>query len=355
MVDTVSSLPSFAKSPSFPLEGQLRVKRLEPAVESEPPREGEDPSDCVACAASDDAYVWVSDRWRVRATEGPTGLPMVLILESRSHLALGDLPNLLAAELGVMTVRLERAMRSLDEIAQVHVHRSGDGAAHLHIWFLGRPVGQLQLRGPFLAMWDEILDPVPEAQWRINLSHIAAWLEEFGGRSKIEPPRIEWHAPSTFASMLVAELPADTVAKPANEDSTSSSVKSEAQPPSDHTSSTTEPPTDHASSTTEPATDPTEEVDAATEPKAADAPTDATDATAPSEEQSADKPDGRRGGKPEGTTTARIPAQATRARGARVGSGPRSVAASTRDHVIDHTAKNAADEGKDLDLAAESH
>ncbi len=133
---------------------------------------------------------------------------MVLILESRSHLDLGDLPNLLAAELGVMTVRLERAIRSLDEVAQVHVNRWGDGAAHLHLWFLGRPAGQLQLRGPFLAMWDEILEPVPEAQWRFNLAHIAAWLEEFGGTAQVAPPRIEWHAPSTFAGITAIEDPA---------------------------------------------------------------------------------------------------------------------------------------------------
>ncbi len=133
---------------------------------------------------------------------------MVLILEARSHLDLGDLPNLLAAELGVMTVRLERAIRSLDEVAQVHVNRWGDGAAHLHLWFLGRPAGQLQLRGPFLAMWDEILDPVPEAQWRSNLAHIAAWLEAFGGTAQVAPPRIEWHAPSTFAGITAIEDPA---------------------------------------------------------------------------------------------------------------------------------------------------
>jgi hypothetical protein len=133
---------------------------------------------------------------------------MVLILEARSHLDLGDLPNLLAAELGVMTVRLERAIRSLDEVAQVHVNRWGDGAAHLHLWFLGRPAGQLQLRGPFLAMWDEILEPVPEAQWRSNLAHIAAWLEEFGGTAQVAPPRIEWHAPSTFAGITAIEDPA---------------------------------------------------------------------------------------------------------------------------------------------------
>jgi hypothetical protein len=133
---------------------------------------------------------------------------MVLILEARSHLDLGDLPNLLAAELGVMTVRLERAIRSLDEVAQVHVNRWGDGAAHLHLWFLGRPAGQLQLRGPFLAMWDEILEPVPEAQWRSNLAHIAAWLEAFGGTAQVAPPRIEWHAPSTFAGITAIEDPA---------------------------------------------------------------------------------------------------------------------------------------------------
>jgi hypothetical protein len=129
---------------------------------------------------------------------------MVLILESRSHLDLGDLPNLLAAELGVMTVRLERAIRSLDGVAQVHVNRWGDGPAHLHLWFLARPVGRLQLRGSFLSMWDEILEPVPEAKWREDLALVAAWLAEFGGRAHVEPPRIEWHAPSTFGDAPIA-------------------------------------------------------------------------------------------------------------------------------------------------------
>jgi len=129
-------LPDFTRWPSFPFEGDLRVKDLAPPVAVEPPRSGEDASDCVACNTSDDAYIWFSERWRVRAMDRPTGLPMVLILECRSHLDLGDLPNLLAAELGVMTVRLERAIRSLDGVARVHVNRWGDGSAHLHMWFL---------------------------------------------------------------------------------------------------------------------------------------------------------------------------------------------------------------------------
>ncbi|WP_344126887.1 hypothetical protein [Luedemannella flava] len=193
-------MPEFTKWPTFPFEGDLRLRKLDPPVETEPPRLGEDPATCLACAAPEDAYIWVSDRWRVRALERPTGLPMVLILESRSHLDLGDLPNLFAAELGVMTVRLERAMRSLDGVARVHVNRWGDGSAHLHLWFLARPYGRLQLRGTFLSLWDDILPPIPEEQWRENCALVAAWLAEFGGRPLAEPPRIDWKAPATLGA-----------------------------------------------------------------------------------------------------------------------------------------------------------
>jgi hypothetical protein len=193
-----STPPTFTAWPSFPFEGDLRVKRLEDPVVVEPPRMGEDAADCAKCHTPDDAYIWVSDNWRVRSMDRPSGLPMVLILESRSHLDLGDLPNMLAAELGVMTVRLERAIRSLDGVARVHVNRWGDGAAHLHVWFMARPYGRLQLRGTFLTLWDEILPPISETLWRENLAMIAAWLAEFGGEPLAKPPRIDWKAPSSF-------------------------------------------------------------------------------------------------------------------------------------------------------------
>jgi hypothetical protein len=206
------SLPGFASWPTFPFDGDLHVKRLDDPVALEPARHGEDPAECRACRAPDEAYIWVSERWRVRSLDRPTGLPMVLILESRSHLDLGDLPNMLAAELGVMTVRLERAIRSLDGVARVHVNRWGDGSAHLHLWFLARPYGRLQLRGTFLSLWDEILPPIPEHQWRENLALVAAWLAEFGGRPLAEPPRIDWKAPAMFAAAdpAVAETGDDT-------------------------------------------------------------------------------------------------------------------------------------------------
>lgn len=212
MPHTPLSVPDFAKWPSFPFEGALRVKQLDDPVDVEPPRKGEGSAECLSCNAPDDAYIWVSERWRVRAMDRPTGLPMVLILESRSHLDLGDLPNLLAAELGVMTVRLERAIRSLDGVARVHVNRWGDGAAHLHMWFLARPYGRLQLRGTFLSLWDAILPAIPESTWRENLAHVAAWLAEFGGRPLAAPPRIQWQAPSNLRQQAAASQGSDGAA-----------------------------------------------------------------------------------------------------------------------------------------------
>jgi hypothetical protein len=197
--DSPRPLPGFTSWPTFPFEGDIRIKKLDDPVSLEPPRHGENPSECRACSSPDEAYIWVSERWRVRSLDRPTGLPMVLILESRSHLDLGDLPNLLAAELGVMTVRLERAVRSLDDVARVHVNRWGDGSAHLHLWFLARPYGRLQLRGTFLSLWDEILPTISESQWRENLALVAAWLAEFGGRPLAEPPRIDWKAPASLS------------------------------------------------------------------------------------------------------------------------------------------------------------
>jgi hypothetical protein len=202
--DSPRSLPGFTSWPTFPFEGDIRIKKLDEPVAVEPPRHGENPSECRACSSPDEAYIWVSERWRVRSLDRPTGLPMVLILESRSHLDLGDLPNLLAAELGVMTVRLERAVRSLDGVARVHVNRWGDGSAHLHLWFLARPYGRLQLRGTFLSLWDEILPTISESQWRENLALVAAWLAEFGGRPLAEPPRIDWKAPASLSPTVVA-------------------------------------------------------------------------------------------------------------------------------------------------------
>jgi hypothetical protein len=196
--ETPRLFPDVTSLPSFPFDGDLHPRTLDDPVAVEPARPDEGPTSCRSCVAPDEAYIWVSERWRVRSQERPGGLPMVLVLEPRSHLDLGDLPNMLAAELGVMTVRLERAIRSLDGVSRVHVNQSGDDTAHLQVRLLARPHGRLQLRGAFLSLWDEILPQTGEGAWREDLAMIAAWLADFGGTALAESPHIEWQAPARF-------------------------------------------------------------------------------------------------------------------------------------------------------------
>ena len=170
-------MPPVEEWDSFPFEGELRVRPLAPPEEHERARAGEGGSDCRACAQADDEYAWTTERWHLRAI-GPTGLPLVLILEPREHVGVpGDLPEERAAELGVLLARIERAIRSLGELGRVHVCRWGDGGEHLHWWFMARPERIPQLVGSFAAIWDDILPPVPEAVWRRDVAAVVAALE----------------------------------------------------------------------------------------------------------------------------------------------------------------------------------
>ena len=61
-----------------------------------------------------------------------------------------------------MIARVERAVRSVGEIGRVHVCRWGDGSEHLHWWFLARPARLPQLKTNLVAIWDDVLPPLPE-------------------------------------------------------------------------------------------------------------------------------------------------------------------------------------------------
>lgn len=145
---------------TFPFESEaLRLRRLADP-EPEPPRGGEDPATCPICQAPDEEHAWTNERWRLRAPKGST-VPD-LLLAPRAHVDLGDLDDVLAAELGRLVVRVERALAAVPGVGRVHVHRWGDGLAHLHVFFFARPAGLLQLRGLTMPVWANHLPPLPD-------------------------------------------------------------------------------------------------------------------------------------------------------------------------------------------------
>ncbi|MFJ9150574.1 hypothetical protein ACIRP7_21410 [Streptomyces sp. NPDC102270] len=177
---------SVADWETFPFEGDLRVKPLHPPVLPEPARQGGSrPDECRTCLKPVTQSLWADDHWRLDAVGTESRLPAVVMLQPRGHYDLGDLPTERAAELGPLLQRAERAVLGLDGVARVHVNRWGDGAAHLHFWLLARPAGLLQLRGTLLAVWEELLPPVPDEERRQAHRQIAAALAADGGTAHV--------------------------------------------------------------------------------------------------------------------------------------------------------------------------
>lgn len=137
----------------------LRVAPLRPPVLPEPPRHGEDPADCRSCG-NRDTGLWLNESWRLMRIE-KVGVPLVLMLHTRDHYDMADLPDELAAELGLLSTRIVRHIQELPHISRAHVYRVGDGGAHLHIWFFARPEGQAQLFGSWMVIWDDLLPEYP--------------------------------------------------------------------------------------------------------------------------------------------------------------------------------------------------
>jgi diadenosine tetraphosphate (Ap4A) HIT family hydrolase len=163
----------------FEAEG-LRVSRLRPPVVPEPPREGDDPADCDSCRRRDEG-IWLDDHWRLTRISG-VGVPLVLMLHPREHRDLNDLPDDLAAELGVLSTQVARQVEALPHISRCHVYRIGDGAAHLHVWFFARPEGQAQLFGSWLVVWDDLLPEYPPDRAETDASTVAdALVASYGG------------------------------------------------------------------------------------------------------------------------------------------------------------------------------
>jgi hypothetical protein len=99
------------------------------------------------------------------------------MLTPRGHSDLADLDAVVAATFGPLIVDIEHALSAaLDGVGRVHVNRWGDGGAHLHWWFLVRPVGLLQLRGSQLASWLDVLPALPSDLVAADTSRVVAEL-----------------------------------------------------------------------------------------------------------------------------------------------------------------------------------
>lgn len=159
----------------------LRVSPLRPPVLPEPPRQGEDPAECVSCNRRDEG-IWFDDRWRLTRVGG-AGVPLILMLHPREHFDLADLSDALAAELGVLSTHIARNIQALPNISRAHVYRIGDGGAHLHMWFFARPEGQAQLFGSWLPVWDDLLPEYPADVAEADAEIVAeALIASYGGR-----------------------------------------------------------------------------------------------------------------------------------------------------------------------------
>ena len=162
-------VPPVEEWDTWPFDGELRVRALEPPVDVERPRNGAGGVDCWRCQHGTEGALWSNERWTLRAFDKPSGLPLVVLLETLAHVDFTDLDDEHAAELGPLMLRIHRAVMAVPGVGNVHVGRWGEGSEHCHIWFMARPARMEQLRSSFAAIWEDVLPPVPEDVWRASL------------------------------------------------------------------------------------------------------------------------------------------------------------------------------------------
>ncbi|WP_151525112.1 HIT family protein [Serinicoccus kebangsaanensis] len=157
---------------SWPWTGALAPKPLDPPADVEPPRRGAGGVDCFVCAnaASLDpsSVVWHDDLFLLGLPHERRGLPFALFLMPRRHAELGNLTTEEATRQGELLTAVDVAARQVLAVPRIQVAMWGDGTEHLHWWLYARPTGMLQLRGTFLSHWDDLLPPVPPAQFRAD-------------------------------------------------------------------------------------------------------------------------------------------------------------------------------------------
>lgn len=181
----MSALDDLIADLRFPFTGDIRVKPLDEPIVPEPERSGVQSGDCHACSRLDDDYVWTDDRWRLGSVR-PAQVRGIVLLETRAHHdSFADMAVPTLAELGPMVARVERAVLGIGDVARVHVNRWGEGVAHFHLWFMPRPLGWLQLRGPMLPLWLDLMPDIDDDTAQSALRSIARAMAADGGTAHI--------------------------------------------------------------------------------------------------------------------------------------------------------------------------
>lgn len=132
-----------------------------PPVLPEPRRPGEPGGDpCYLC--NQDEGIWSDDHWVLHIAG--SSIPGTAWLSSRDHFdSFADMPDHLAAEYGRLAGRIEKAILGAGDFGRVHVYRWGDGNAHFHIWFYPRPIGMMDAVKYALPLWEDAMEPAPQA------------------------------------------------------------------------------------------------------------------------------------------------------------------------------------------------
>lgn len=171
--------------PLTAFEGDLRLAALAPMLVPEKPRSGElDPAECGHCHPQPQwgGWLWRDELWHV-GTPRSFGIPFWAGLAPNEHVRLHEMGPDLLASMGPVVQRLAAAIQGLDSVARTHFSRWGDGSAHFHMAFLGRPLGMMQARGCMLAVWDDVLPPVQAELADEYRRQVAASMAAGGGEA----------------------------------------------------------------------------------------------------------------------------------------------------------------------------
>lgn len=170
-------------------EGQVPLKQLSEPVVPEPPRYGEDGA-CGACRddVPPEREVYRDDLWRAHVVDDFALAGTCLLVPHRHVDGVIGLNDEELASFGPVVARISKALQDRPQgapgfgdgrVGRVHAHLWNDGGAHLHMWFVPRPLGYLDLRGSFLVNWAESLPKATEEEVLAAAADL---------RSRLQPP-----------------------------------------------------------------------------------------------------------------------------------------------------------------------